>query len=72
MTSDILLFTFLFGLVSANECGTVKFVEPKVVAGTAISRGEFPFLAALHYIEEAKFFCGGTLISSGHVLTGGS
>ncbi|XP_037052393.1 chymotrypsin-like elastase family member 2A [Bradysia coprophila] len=69
MAPNILIFTFLFGLVSANECGTVKYIEPRIVAGTEISRGEWPFLAALYYIEEARFFCGATLISAGHVLT---
>lgn len=30
----------------------------------------WPFLAALYRTDQSKFFCGGTLISSRHILTG--
>lgn len=31
---------------------------------------DWPFLAALYRTDHSKFFCGGTLISSRHILTG--
>lgn len=70
-----LTFNLIFVLLQisesdANECGTVKYIEPKITGGSLTSRGEWPFIAALYYTDEAKFFCGATLISQKHVLTG--
>lgn len=72
MLVKALIFKFLFDLMttSAKECGIVKFIEPQILGGSQISRGEWPFIAALYYTDDAKFFCGGTLISNKHVLTG--
>lgn len=56
--------------IEANECGTIEYIDPKILQGTATVRGAWPFLAALFHIEEAKFFCGSTIISAKHVLTG--
>ncbi|KAG4078687.1 hypothetical protein HA402_015277 [Bradysia odoriphaga] len=68
--SLIVLFIRLgFNEISGNECGTTEFIDPKIVGGTATVRGAWPFLAALFYVEESKFFCGSTLISGKHVLT---
>lgn len=41
-----------------------------VIRGNRTKRGEFPFLCALYDIEEDEIFCGGTLITTKHVLTG--
>lgn len=74
MLLNILIWNFLFVFVtfevSADQCGTVKFIEPQIVGGSQTTRGEWPFIAALYYTDDAKFFCGGTLISAKHVLTG--
>lgn len=74
MLLNILILHFLFGLlqieVDANECGAVRYIEPQITGGSQTSRGEWPFIAALYYTNDAKFFCGGTLISAKHVLTG--
>ncbi len=65
----VLLLHLKFIGISANECGTVEYIDPKIVKGTATPRGAWPFLVALYYVEQAKFFCGATLISSKNVLT---
>lgn len=65
-----LLLHLRFNEITANECGTVEFIDPKVVRGSQTVRGAWPFLAALYYTEKSKFFCGATLISSKNVLTG--
>lgn len=74
MLLNILVLYFIFVFVtiktSADECGTVKYIQPRIVGGTQTTRGEWPFIAALYYVDEAKFFCGATLISTKHVLTG--
>lgn len=72
----LLIFTFLVILalklnkVYSTECGTTEFIDPKIASGTATSKGAWPFLAALYYIEQSEFFCGATLISTKNVLTG--
>lgn len=52
------------------ECGVTDFTRALISKGTRTDRGEWPFLAALYYVEEYTFFCGGTLITYKHVLTG--
>lgn len=66
----VALLLNLSGEIAANECGTVEFIDPRISSGTQTVRGAWPFLAALYYIEESKFFCGATVITPKNVLTG--
>lgn len=52
------------------ECGTAYFDRPLIAYGKPTRRGEWPFLAALFKFNGPEFFCGGSLISDRHVLTG--
>lgn len=52
------------------SCGKVSFSIGFVVGGTETIRGQWPFLVALFNLETSKFFCGGSLITTKHVLTG--
>lgn len=63
---------FQFGIIKVcgTECGRVDLLDPRISDGIQTHRGEWPFLAALYYIEKLKFFCAGTIISMKHVLTG--
>lgn len=63
---------FRFGIIEVcgGECGSVDVMDPRISGGSETQRGEWPFIAALYYVEELKFFCGGTLITKQHVLTG--
>lgn len=56
--------------VNAYNCGQVILTRPLIVNGTKTLRGEWPFLVALYNAENLEIFCGGTLISQRHVLTG--
>lgn len=63
---------FLY-LVNGNEfekCGTSFLFDGVVLDGNETRRGELPFLCALYSYELEKFFCGGALITSRHVLSG--
>lgn len=60
-----------------SQCGRVTVTPPiandidvRIMFGSDTFRGEFPFLVALNYTKDSTFFCGGTLISKKHVLTG--
>lgn len=48
-------------------------VQPEVIGGTTAPPGSYPAMVALLFAQEADnaraFYCGGTLISSRHVLT---
>jgi len=65
----ILLF-IIVNHVQGQWCGNVTFIKTTVLSGDEAAPGQFPFLAALIYKPKNKFFCGGTLITSKHVLTG--
>lgn len=41
-----------------------------VIGGKPIAKGDWPWLVALVYSESGQHFCGGTLISAKHVLSG--
>lgn len=41
----------------------------RIVGGSKMKRGEWPFLVALYHVGRESFFCGGTLITSKHVVT---
>lgn len=64
----------LFGIIEVrgDYCGSVDILDPRISGGSETKRGEWPFLAALYYVEQLKFFCGGTLITRQHILTGTS
>lgn len=53
-----------------DSCGKTEFSKGLIYGGAETVRGEFPFLCALYHIEFNKLFCGATLISSKHVITG--
>lgn len=65
-----LLFQFGVIKVSGNACGTIDVLVSRISGGEETERGEWPFLAALYYLEKLQFFCGGTIISERHVLSG--
>lgn len=66
----LIIFQLCGNQVEENECGTTNCTLPLVAKGTQTHRGEWPFLTALYLVEGPKYQCGGTLISSKHVLTG--
>lgn len=51
------------------ECASSSTYSGLVRGGTRFAAGTFPFLVALVYTLDAKFFCGGSLITDKHVLT---
>lgn len=52
------------------ECGKVLYSSGFAIGGNQTERGQWPFLVALYNVEYEDFFCGGSLITSKHVLTG--
>lgn len=53
-----------------TTCGTVSFATGLIVHGTEAKKGQWPFLVGLFSLSNKKFFCGSSLISAKHLLTG--
>lgn len=64
---SFLLFT---NVTEAQECGNVKYTSELIYGGDYAKRGQWPWLCAIHDATSDEFFCGSTLISKKHVLTG--
>lgn len=56
--------------VVAQECGLVKYSSGLIFGGTYAKRGQWPWLCTLHDSSSEEFFCGSTLVSARHVVTG--
>lgn len=55
---------------SNEECGKRKgFIETSF-GGQNTRKNEWPWLVALFYRETEVFFCGGSLLSRKHVMSG--
>lgn len=71
--SACITMIFLIQIVQPIEmgCGLVqhKFIHT-IQYGREVLRGAWPFIAALHYKKPNKVKCGGTVLSTKHVLTG--
>lgn len=57
---------------SSSKCGQISYGSGLVQGGSASRKGQWPFAVAVYSEkeEEKNFICGGSLISSRHVLTG--
>lgn len=52
------------------DCGEVLVMSVRIQGGSEVKHGSWPFLVALLHIASGRFFCGGTLITKQHILTG--
>lgn len=53
-----------------NQCGKNVQIKGTVFGGSEILQNQFPWLVALFDSTNKKFFCGGTLVSNKHVVSG--
>ena len=60
----------LLTLKNVLQCGQRVVVSGLIVGGNETKPGEWPWLVALTLNPSHSFFCGGTLISEKHVLSG--
>jgi len=70
---SVVAFAFQLLLIqgaAGGKCGMVDIVVPRILFGTQTQRGEWPFLVALFQVHKLEFCCGGSLVSTKHVLTG--
>lgn len=51
------------------NCGRVFYPSDRIISGNETVQGKWPFLVALITASNRRYFCGGNLISSKHVLT---
>lgn len=72
LISLVILLSLLFEYsASAHICGQGRSeYNGEIVGGTQTTKGDWPWLVALTHGENDDFFCGGSLISAKHVLSG--
>ncbi|KAJ8669812.1 hypothetical protein QAD02_001071 [Eretmocerus hayati] len=60
-----------FPQLNGFECGISDRRSDRIVGGAESTKGAWPWIASLGYVESEgiKFLCGGTLISSRHIVT---
>jgi secreted trypsin-like serine protease len=58
---------------TALSCEIPSVNRGYVINGSEFARGSYPWMVALMFVEDGeppRYFCGGSLISTKHVLTG--
>lgn len=68
-----IFFIFLHTSCIKSElktCGQSTLGSGLIIGGKESPRGKWPWMVALIYVESNAFFCGGSLISKQHILTG--
>lgn len=70
---NVLFLALVIGYVAfinAQDCGNVKYSSELIYGGNYTKRDQYPWLCSLHDVDSDEFFCGATLISARHILTG--
>lgn len=57
-------------VVQDQSCGRRQRANSSIVGRTKAKKNEMPWLVAFFKLPHEKFFCGGSLIGSKHVLSG--
>lgn len=73
MIKSFLILIIICPLIVKNqECGVKKVSNPTplLVGGMNTYPGQFPWLASLFFKVNDKFYCGASVISQRHLLTG--
>lgn len=66
-----LVFSCFVCAIEAQQCGYGKSsFSAFAVGGGDSKKGNWPWIVALIHIESKQFFCGGSLVSAKHVLSG--
>lgn len=55
---------------SQETCGKQKSGLGLIYGGSAVNKGEWPWVATLFLKDSNQIFCAGNLISNQHLLTG--
>jgi hypothetical protein len=68
--ATVFVVLFFSCISESLQCGQVKVGRPLSVGSEYASRGQFPWLVPLFTVNEDKFFCGSTIISERHLMSG--
>ena len=69
---SLLIFFVIRCESTETTCGRADQAGGLIIGGSQVERGKWPWIVALFKTvnNDSKFFCGGTLISNKHVVTG--
>lgn len=65
----VLVCLLRFHQVSGIACERDN-LSTRIGGGEEVDRGQWPFIVALYLAKESRYFCGGTLVTNKHILTG--
>jgi secreted trypsin-like serine protease len=63
-------FWVFIGLSESQSCGDRSGIKGNIVNGNECQRGDWPWITAFVHVTKNTYFCGGSLISSTHILSG--
>jgi secreted trypsin-like serine protease len=69
VTFLVFLITFL-ATVNAQDCGRARVAASLSIGSEYAVRGQWPWLVPLLKNDSDKFFCGSTIVSQMHIITG--
>jgi len=72
--SNEIKHNLFFNLSERNDCGRIaqdSDINPLISKGMKISRGQWPWLAAIFLVKiKFEFQCAGTILTNKHIITG--
>ena len=66
----LIIILKLSSTIQENACGRKSFIAFRIFNGQQSEPNSWPWLVVFHHTPKNVFFCGGSLITAKHVLTG--
>jgi secreted trypsin-like serine protease len=70
ITVIVLFFITFLATANGQDCGCIKVAVSFSIGSEYAVRGQWPWLVPLLKNDSDKFFCGSTIVSDRHLLTG--
>jgi hypothetical protein len=70
MITVIVFLAALLATCNGQDCGRVKVLVALSIGSEYAMKGQWPWLVPLLKNDSNKFFCGSTILSQNHLLTG--
>jgi secreted trypsin-like serine protease len=70
ITVIVLFLTAFLATANGHECGRVKVATSLSIGSEYAIRGQWPWLVPLLKNDSDKYFCGSTIVSERHLISG--
>lgn len=68
--SSLLISCKIFNHAKVLSCGRRQGFGASVIGGEKAKKNEWPWLVGFVKVPEEKFFCGGSLVTEKHIVSG--